>query len=448
MNVPEIRQARAKAEDARDAIGQRMIGLAEVGGDAYDAAVKEFDALASEVGRLTRELEREIEREQVAARNGTVRQLPEGTLGWAVRTPLESGSGVSFKTADGAVVRALKNTEKLSDVVARGYSESSAIAEVGLGGLVKAFAFGPTSTVERAALGESSATAGGFLVPSVLSAQVIDLARAQARTLQAGVQTVPMERGNLTLAKVISDPTASWRGENQTIASSGMEFGAINLSGHSVAALVKLSRELVEDAPNASAVVQNAILAQLALAIDEAILYGTGTGYVPKGIKARVADGDVNSIPMGDNGAAFTGYGKFIDAVQAIASANGPDAGLAAIMNPRTRADLERLADTTGQPLTPPESFRNLTRFTSNQIPTNFVVGSGTGCSDVILGDFSQVLLGVANSIQIEVSRDASDSDGSAFANHQVWVKAVARLDVGVMREQWLSVISGIKAAS
>ena len=52
------------------------------------------------------------------------------------------------------------------------------------------------------ALSEGTLTAGGHLVPTPLSARVIDLARNQTRVFQAGAQTVPMTAQTLKLAPV------------------------------------------------------------------------------------------------------------------------------------------------------------------------------------------------------------------------------------------------------
>src|SRR5215216_6405701 len=58
---------------------------------------------------------------------------------------------------------------------------------------LKGLATGDWSGAEHErAMSEGTLTAGGHLVPTPLSARVIDLARAQTRVLQAGGQTVPM----------------------------------------------------------------------------------------------------------------------------------------------------------------------------------------------------------------------------------------------------------------
>lgn len=101
----------------------------------------------------------------------------------------------------------------------------------------------------------------------------------------------------------------------------------------------------------------------------------------------------------------------FSTAVELVRTANGEP--VAAIYHPRTAGALDRLEDTTGQPLQPPESFRALRRFTTTASPINQVQGSATNASDAIVGDFSQLLIGVRTEMRIEVSREAPDGAGS-----------------------------------
>ena len=105
----------------------------------------------------------------------------------------------------------------------------------------------------------------------------------------------------------------------------------------------------MEDAPNASAAITDALAAGLALELVRAGLLGSGAGSEPTGI--FIAAG-VQSISMGTNGAALINFSQLSQAVQKVGDANSTPA--AAIYAPRTAGVLDRLADTTGQPIVPP----------------------------------------------------------------------------------------------
>ncbi len=101
---------------------------------------------------------------------------------------------------------------------------------------------------ERRAMAEGTLAAGGAMVPTPLSARIIDQARNQARVMQAGATVVPMETQTLALARVAGDPSAAWHSENATIAPSDATLEQVTLRAQTLAGIVQLSRELLEDA--------------------------------------------------------------------------------------------------------------------------------------------------------------------------------------------------------
>ena len=74
------------------------------------------------------------------------------------------------------------------------------------------------------ALSEGTLTAGGHLVPTPLSARVIDLARNQTRVFQAGAITVPMTAQTLKLARLTGEGSPAWKTENAAITDADMTF--------------------------------------------------------------------------------------------------------------------------------------------------------------------------------------------------------------------------------
>lgn len=214
-------------------------------------------------------------------------------------------------------------------------------------------------------------------------------------------------------------------------------FGAVKLRARTLMGIVKLSIELLEDAPNVDSVVERALAAALALEMDRAALRGSGQGEEPRGV--RFTEG-VQLVPV--NG-ALTSFDPFSEAVERIARVNGPTDGLAAIYSPRTWGQLDRLKDNEGRPLVPPRSFEQLRRLVTNQVPEN--LGDGEDETEIFVADFRQLLWGVRNGLRIEVSREAADSDSSAFRHGQVWIRAYLRGDVALARPDHFVVLTGVK---
>ena len=82
-----------------------------------------------------------------------------------------------------------------------------------------------------------------------------------------------------------------------------------------VGCLVRVSRALLEDAPNSGNVIESQIGAALGLEIDRVSLLGNGVNS-PKGLDHC---SDINLYNMGANGALLTNYDPFSYAVQYVA---------------------------------------------------------------------------------------------------------------------------------
>ena len=126
------------------------------------------------------------------------------------------------------------------------------------------------------------------MIPTPLAADVIDLARNQTRVLQAGAITVPMATATLKYARLSQDASAVWTAEQADIALSAAAFDSVTFTAHKLAALVAIDNELLEDAANADATIQNSIAKALALALDYGGLYGSGVSPQPQGLHGLV----------------------------------------------------------------------------------------------------------------------------------------------------------------
>lgn len=307
------------------------------------------------------------------------------------------------------------------------------------GQVVRALAVGDWSDVPhevRAALSTAPDAAGGFTVPDELATFVLDLARANAVAIQAGTRTIPMTSKTLTVPTLEADPTGVWKAENELATEdTTTAFGARVLEAKTWMVLVRMSLELLEDSSLAAQAVENAIAAAGGLALDRAILIGSGIGEEPLGIANTPGVLEVN---LGENGAAITSYAPFSQAVQKIAENNGQAA--AVILHPRDMGAIDRLTDTTGQPLTPPESWQALKKLVTSSLPTNLTHGTATNASLALVGDFSNVFLGLRLPLSIQVSREAGD----VFQRGQVLIRARLRADVAVGRPSHLVKLTGI----
>ena len=279
------------------------------------------------------------------------------------------------------------------------------------------------------------APSGGFLVPEELSAQVIDLARRKARVIQAGAQTLEMSEGTVHIGRIAGDPTASWKKEGAPGTFSSGSYERLTFVAKTLVAMTEASVELVEDSSLIVGTVEDQLSAALALELDRVALRGSGVDPEPLGI--RNAD-DVTIDPLS---ASPTNYDFLSEAVETIQTNNGEPSAL--LYSARTSGKLDRLKDTTNQPLQPPPSIADIRKLVTNQIPDN--LGGGANESEAYIGDWSQLLIGMRTNFKLEATRVGEASSGSAFKDMKVLIRAYLRADVGVAQPKHFVVATAIE---
>jgi HK97 family phage major capsid protein len=265
----------------------------------------------------------------------------------------------------------------------------------------------------QAAQSVGSHSAGGYLLEPTLSNRLIDLARADAVVMRAGAQTVAMPSSELVMAKVDSDPTVSWIAEEEKFPQSSATFGRLTLRARKMGTIVPISIELARDAPNAEAEIERLLRTAVALELDRAALLGSGKGEEPVGIfnQSDVLENDLSGAIDWDT---------YLDGVKAIEDENGEPGAI--IYPPLVKSDLAKLKvnSEANHYATPPQQLSDLSRFTTTQL--------GDGQS--VIGDFSQVMIGVRSGVEIAATDMVATSDGQGFERDQVLVKIRWRGDV------------------
>lgn len=399
----------------------------------------DFDFLLSERDAIDRQLEQH-RRIAGAFRSGHY-QAPFGARG------PEAASGWTDPES-GREIRVLGPDERMSSLPAHDASDSP----VSWGRYMRGVVTGDWrhAQAERA-MSEGTLGAGGYLVPTPLSDQVIDKARNAAVIMRAGAVTVPMDTSSLAMARITGDPTPGWHTEAAAISASDMSFDRVVLQARTLVAICQLSVELAEDAANADQVITDTLAKVLALELDRAALMGDGTSGSPTGIRNQPNVG-VDTTLFGANGSAISGttptgavawdwLSKTIYTVRGLNEAPN-----AAIMSERTAGELDLLRASTGEPLQPPRSVAALDRgiLTTNAVPNTLVQGTSNAASVAFVGDFSKVMIGMRRQLQLEVSRTATVAATSMFSTLQVAIRAYMRCDVQLQRPAAFRAVLGI----
>lgn len=297
------------------------------------------------------------------------------------------------------------------------------------GQFLKAMITGPANDLEKRALAEGTDSAGGYTVPDILSARLIDKMRSESTVMRAGAQTIPLGSDVSYVAKLLTDPVPAWRAENAAIAESDPTFGRVTFVARSLGVIVKVSRELLEDSLNIGTALPNIIATAMAAELDRVALLGSGTPPEPKGV-ANFSGLTSNTFA----GGALTAYQDLMLARRALNGANAKLTGF--IMHSRDESAIVETYDGNGQPVLPPPVLETMPMLISNKIPTNG--GAGTNESSIFAGDWSKLMIGIRHNIRIEVLKERfADYNQYAFV-------AVLRADVAAEHEAAFTVLEGI----
>ncbi|MBE9546757.1 MAG: phage major capsid protein [Proteobacteria bacterium] len=383
-----------------------------------------------------------------AEMQGTIKELSKYLPEKALTLQGFGGSGgaydsdiMVFQDLEGHNIPAFSNNKRFASLT-KG-QELEGIGPESLGKILRAKILGDSyglSHGEIRAMSEGVGGAGGWFVSPQLSSYVIDLARNKSCVLQAGAWTLPVETAEITLVKVLTDPTGYWVQEGSKITESEGTFAPVKMKMIVLGALVRVSRALLEDAPNSGQVIESQLAAALGLELDRVCLLGNGVSE-PKGL-AHCAD--INSYSMGVNGAALTDYDPFSYASEYIFTDNGIPG--AVIYAPRTGGALDRLKETgTAAPLTPPPSFQVLQKFQTNQVPINQTQGTSSVASSAFVGDYKNIILGMRRQLTIDTAPYGVGSGSKdVFSTVEVLIRGYLRVDVAILREEHFTWIKGI----
>jgi HK97 family phage major capsid protein len=290
---------------------------------------------------------------------------------------------------------------------------------------------------ERKAMSISSDPAGGYTVGGSLAGEWIDLVRAEMVLSRAGARTIPMDAGELTIAKVTGDPTISWHVENQPLPESEPTFGAVTLRSKTVVCHCKLSLELSQDSANIEQMLQSVIVKSMANAIDSCGINGVSTNptNAPAGIAELAGRNTVTSI------GAPTSWDFVTDGMYELLADNMPMTNIGALVaHPALWKKMRKLktgisGDNT--PLTAPDEVAKLPKLWTTAAP---LVGGTTAKG--IIADWRDLLFGVRRDITVHVLREAHMG-----SNLQIGVLAYARVDFVATRAASFCTLEDITVA-
>lgn len=251
----------------------------------------------------------------------------------------------------------------------------------------------------RTQLSVGTSNKGGELRATELRPELIELLRQRSLAIGTlGARFMPGLVGNVAFPRQTAATSAVWVAEapGSDMALSSLSLDQVTLIPKTLQSSTTVSRQLLaQSTPAADQIVFDDIIAQHAVAIDTAVLYGSGTSNQPTGV--GVVSG-TNLIAMGTNGLAAT-LAKVNEGFREIEIDNAMTDNVTFVTTPGIKYSMKaipRIASTDSITLWGRDNtVEGVRAYSTNNMPSNLTKGSSNGvCHAAIIGDFSQVMVG------------------------------------------------------
>lgn len=425
-----LREARGKKLD-------QMEGLLTAAGenDLTDEQIKEFDDLKAEIGKMDEQIKRleAVQSMKAAQAKPVAAEVPvaRASVPATAKAPKQKGADLSRCIA---ALAATKGHPR----------DAAAWAEK---------TWGDDAADVSKALGVSSGSTGGFLVPTAMSSEFIELLRPEAVVLALNPVIYEMPSGNMTIPGAASGASASYVGENANITNSAPSVRQIRLTAKKLGVTVAMSNDMLRyPSVNVDNFVRSDLLGAMAETADLAMIRGNGSEHTPRGLKSFAEATSATQVIAANGTVNYTNVIDDLGKLRlALVNGNVRMRQPGMIIAPRVEQYLMNLVN--GLNL---YAFRDemLGRGTINgipykrttQIPTN--LGGGTE-SEVYLADFSEVIYGDAMTLEIETFPggayiDASGNMISGISQDQQVIRATVQHDFAVRQDRAVAMLTGV----
>lgn len=273
------------------------------------------------------------------------------------------------------------------------------------------------ATEEREHYRSMTSATNSTIIPQDLANKIIDVARTNS-AIFGRIPTVQMDSNNLTIAVQTKDPVAGFVAEGDPIIESGPVFTKVTMEGKTLAIFIPVTEQLLDSAENLEAQLMNSCAKAIALALDKALLYGTGEGEEIKGISSYDTINKVSHT--GGNS-----YDMFIKGIKETKKANVTPTDIT--YSTDTGMDLAMLKGTDGQYITRPGALDQYTFTESNNVKTN----------ESYVYDYNSLLLGIHKGSTMEWGTSADQ-----FQRIMKGLRIYIRTDLAVINPKGITQIT------
>jgi HK97 family phage major capsid protein/HK97 family phage prohead protease len=272
----------------------------------------------------------------------------------------------------------------------------------------------PNEVLRRDLVVGTPAAGGNLVADELLAGSFIDLLRNRLALAQAGVTMLTGLQGNISIPRQTSAATAYWVGENGSPTESQQAIDQVNMTPKTVGAFVDYSRRLLlQSSIDVEGMIRNDLTRVIALELERAAFYGTGSSNQPLGLTNTTGIGSQTITTFGT-------FAEYIGMETDVASANADAGSLRYIINAAARGALKSTekATNTGMFVFEDNEINGYPVIVSNQLQNN----------DALFGDFSMMIMGMWSGLDLTVDPYAGATAGT--------VRVIALQDVDLAVKQ------------
>ena len=401
MQLHQIREARAaKVNEARSLLASMPTLTPE--------AQTKFDAIKAEIVALEGQEERARFCEEAERRS-------MGTPVHKSVTDLESN--ISIVEA----IAAHAENRSLSGALAEYNQEQKRQGVQAKGVLI------PHSLFEQRAA-QTTTTAAGIVPEDFRADQFVGLLRNSMIVRSLGARLLPNLRGDVVIPRQATTSTAQWLAEGDALTDSGLTFNSITLKPRHVGAITELSRQLLQQSnPSIESLVRDDFINVVSLAIDKALIHGDGVKE-PEGLLTAATGTGTLGAPT---------WAKVLTVLQGLALKNvAPSAWLT---HPEVATILRKTLREAGLPgyLLDNGQLAGVPVAVTNQLAEK---AGAPATGRVIVGDFSEMLVGTWGSVDILTNQYAA----GPYSRGAIQVRILTTCDMVPRREDAFTVIDDV----
>jgi len=379
-------------------------GIAEAGVEALEGWLEQIELFQSDLKALQEMAGAAYERAEYL---GEVERRAAGT-------PVSGAPSADFDRLAGSVsvtkvIRAQMEGRSLDGAEAEYAKEAERRS-----GRKAEGAFVPFASLEKRA--NTTATAPELVGTDHRADQYIGPLREALLARSLGIRVLSGLRGNVAIPKFGSGLETGWVTEGQAVPEGQMAFDQVTLTPKHVGGKTEMSRQLIQQsAPGIEQLVREDLSALIAKQIDAAIINGSGLLGQPLGILNTPGIQAAGDVPT-----TWAGVLAMLEKLDDVNIQNGRWLTTAAIRTALAAA--EKVAGSGSGFLYDGGAMAGLALSTSKSVPAG----------KLILGDFSQVMLGVWSEIDILANAWAEP----AYSRGGIQVRAMATVDTAVRHPQ------------